>query len=545
MIVNKTIMKKKYLYALVAVVITLASCKKTFTDRPALDQPSVDAFYNTEAQIKGATGTLYGLPWFDFNDKAYSCIGEVLSGNSITGDPQYSAFQNFTVSSTNSRLTEAWNAFYKVMGSANLLINTFQDKKSLGGNAEILDKGIAEARFIRGTVVFFIARIWGDAPIITDPRSIAISGDFAIPRYLQEDLLRFATEDLQYAESTLPETDVPGRVTKYSAKGMLAKVYLYKKDYANAKLKAGEVMASGKYQLFPDYFGMFSASKNNNNSESLFALQWVNSNTWGTQNSIQAYTAPSNLLVTSDGWSSTIPSLDLLRAYQPGDRRRKWSIMEHGNVYPDWKPVRPATTAKDIDYNDFMKNGYVYDTGGSARTIGNDLLNVRNQARSNFSKYVVGPGSASEPVEKQKTQISTYLLRYADVLLIYAEATLGAAASTTDASALAAFNQVHHDRAGLPAATSLTADDILKERRVEFAFEGDYWFDIQRQGYTKAAAIIAAQERGTIDYNAPGGTGVNSVHTTLALPYKQLFLPIPAGEVSQNPKLNEPAVHYY
>lgn len=537
-------MKKIFLYILVAATVSFTSCKKSFTERVSLAQPTVATFYNTAEQVRGATGTLYGLPWFNFQDKAFACIGEVMSGNSYTGDPAYSPYLNFSVSTTDPRLSEAWGAFYQIMGTANVLINTFEAKKSQGGNAEILNAGIAEARFVRGVTVFFIARIWKDAPIVTDPGKLAASGEFAIPRYFQADLLRFALEDFQFAEANLPETAPPGRVTKYSAKGMMSKLYLYKKDYANAKLKAGEVIASNKYALFNDYFGMFSASKNNNNIESLFALQWVNSPQWGTQNSLQAYTAPSNLLITSDGWSSTMPSLDLLKAYQAGDKRRKWSLMEQGNVYPDWKPVRPATTANDVDYNDFMKNGYVYDTGSTTRTQGNSLLRVANQTRSNFSKYVVGPGSASEPVEKQKTQINTYLLRYSDVLLIYAEAVLGANASTTDAGALDAFNKVHV-RAGLSPVTSLTSDMIFKERRVEFAFECDYWFDIQRQGYTKAAQIIAAQERGTIDYSQANGTGINSLHVTLTLPYDQLYLPIPLSEVTQNPKLNEPPVAYY
>lgn len=535
-------MKHKLLYALVIVTVTIASCSKSFTERPALDAPSLDNFYTTAAQVKGATGTLYGLPWFNFNDKAIACIGEVLSGNSWTGDPQYSAYLNFSVSSTDPRLGEAWSAFYQIMGSANVLINTFENKKATGGDPAILDPGIAEARFIRGVVVFFLARIWGDAPLITDPAKIAASGDFSIPRYLQSDLLRFAIEDLQFAEEKLPETNDKGRVTKYSAKGMLAKLYLYKGDWDNAKLKAGEVISSNRYSLFGDYQGMFSASVNNNNVESLFALQWVNTPQWGTQNSLQAYTAPSNLLVTSDGWSSTIPTLDLKNAYEPGDKRRQWSLMEQGSFYPQWKPQRPVNNASDQDYNDFMKNGYIYDTGSTARTSGNPLLNVRNATRSNFSKYVVGPGSSTEPVEKQKTQINTYLLRYADVLLIYAEAVLGAQASTSDAQALNAFNLVHQ-RAGLPAVSSITKDLILHERRVEFAFEGDYWFDIQRQGLAKAKAIVAAQERGTIDYTRPGG--VNSLKVTMTMPYKDLFLPIPLSETVQNPKLNEPAVPYY
>ena len=127
---------------------------------------------------------------------------------------------------------------------------------------------------------------------------------------------------------------------------------------------------------------------------------------------------------------------------------------------------------------------------------------------------------------------------------------MGTSASTADPLALDAFNKVHNVRAGLPVATSITSDDIFKERRVEFAFEGDFWFDIQRQGLAKAQAIIAAQERGQIDYTRPGG--VNSLRVTLTLPYattakpaEKLYLPIPLSEVNQNPKLNEPAVRYY
>ena len=131
------------------------------------------------------------------------------------------------------------------------------------------------------------------------------------------------------------------------------------------------------------------------------------------------------------------------------------------------------------------------------------------------------------------TGINTMMLRYADILLIYAEAVLGTNASTTDASALAAFNKVRA-RAGLLQKTSLTPDDILKERRVEFAFEGDYWFDIQRQGFAKAKQIIEAQNRGTFDSPMYVTFTQNSMH-----------LPIPAGEVLQDPALAQPPVAYY
>ncbi|HEY0678193.1 MAG TPA: RagB/SusD family nutrient uptake outer membrane protein, partial [Chitinophagaceae bacterium] len=257
-------------------------------------------------------------------------------------------------------------------------------------------------------------------------------------------------------------------------------------------------------------------------------LQHAITNEWGSQNSLQAYRAPSNLLVTGDGWSAVIPTLDILKAYETGDMRRKWSVMEHGAIYPQWKPTR----ANNPTYNTFHANGYRYDTA-QASPVG-----TKTSTRSNIAKYVVGPGSSSEPVLMQKTQINTYILRYADILLIYAESILGANASTTDPQALAAINKVRA-RALLPAKSSITKDEILNERRVELAFEGDYWFDITRQGYAKAKQIIEAQNRGYKNDN-----GSETVVTPV-FNQNQMFLPIPISEVAQNPKLTEPAVAYY
>jgi hypothetical protein len=527
----RIIMKNKIIFSFLAATTIVASCKKDFTERPALDTPTVDNYYNNAEQVKGATGTLYGLPWFDFIDKALDCIGEVRAGNEFTWDGQYSSFQNFTTTATDPRLSEAWGAFYKIAGWANVLINTLEYKKAQGVTGSFIDEGIAEARFMRGTAYFYIGRIWGDAPIVTDPGARAQTGDFAIPRYFQKDVLRFALEDFKFAEQKLPESDVKGRVTKYSAKGMMAKLYLYRKDYDSAKTKAAEVINSGKFDLFNNYAGMFNSSTNNNNIETLFALQHSITNEWGTQNSLQAYRAPGNLLVTGDGWSSVIPTLDILNAYESGDLRRKWSVMEQGSFYPQWKPQRENQTA----FNNFMANGYKYDT------VQPQPIGFKTSTRASVAKYVVGPGGSyggGEPVLTQKTQICTYLLRYADVLLIYAEAVIGTGGATSDGTALAAFNKVR-TRAGLLPKSMITMDDVLHERRVEFAFEGDYWFDITRQGYAKAKQIIEAQDRG---FKLDNGQ-VNTVHPTFA--ENQMFLPIPIGESTQNPKLNQPPVAYY
>ena len=521
-------MKLKPLYTLMLPAMLLSSCSKDFIERPSLSGTTTGNYYNNADEVRAATSTLYsGLPWRNYESRAQDAIGDVMGGNMFTyTDVEY---LNFTVSSASDRIGAAWGAFYKIIGYANVMIKTFEEKKAAGGGAAYLDPAIAECHFIRGAIYFYIARTWGAAPIITDPGATALSGNFNIPRYLQKDVLRFALEELALAEAGLPESDVAGRLTKYSAKGMMSKVYLYSKDYANAKTKAEEVINSGKYTLSTDYTGMFTKMSLNNNSESLFSIQHqLAGDPWGTGN-IKNPDRGAGALRTAeaDAWEMYVPSLDLLKEYEFGDLRRKWSVMEHGWTNLNWKPQR----ANAPKYNAFMASGFKYDTlqptedGGSL-----------SPTRSNIVKYFAGPGKSfgGESVLGQNSGNNVVLLRYADILLIYAEATLAGAASTNDAKALEALNKVR-SRAGLTPRTSITADNILHERRVEFAFEGDYWYDVQRQGFAKAKSIVEKQNRGTVT----GATYITNFTED------KMYLPIPAGEIVQDPELGKEPVPYY
>jgi hypothetical protein len=307
-------------------------------------------------------------------------------------------------------------------------------------------------------------------------------------------------------------------------------VYLYEANYDSAAYYANLVIQSGQFALYSDYFDMFTDQNIQSNSafnESLFALQWIGSGGYSYANAIQAYAGPSTLLKPdfNTGYSSVVPTIDLLNAYPVGDKRKAWSIMQQGYSNPNWKNVN-------------FPNGFVYDTTGAVPDP-NSVLTISTPTRSNTLKYIAGPANVIGTANTQGgNSLPVYVLRYADVLLIYAEAIMGASTSTSDAGALAAFNQVH-ERAGLPAVTSLTKQMILNERRLEFAFESDYWFDIQRQGFTAAQAIINAQERGSY-------TGTGIAHLTASFTSaSQLYMPIPASEVLADPNLAEAAVPYY
>lgn len=525
-------MKNKIIYIIAILALTIVSCSKDYIERSSLTNVDIQHTWNTADEVRATTSTLYsGLPWAGFMSRGLDDIGDVMAGNahSYEGNGDYRAFVVFSQSGTTALVGYCWASFYKVGGWAASYLQSFELKKTLGGDAAIIDPGIAECRFMLGVTYFYIARAFGAAPIIDDPGGIALSGKTNIPRYLKEDVLRYSIEQMTMAEEGLPESDVPGRATKASAKAYLAKMYLYQKDYTNAAAKALEVINSGKYDLVPtaQYRTMFNSSSMNNNVESIFAIQYqLTQNPWGAGDQLQCDRGPSNLSTSeSSMWELFRPSMDFMSAWEPGDIRRPATVMEHGWTMPNWKP-----TNADAEYNTFMANGYIYDTiqdpahGGAGSATG-----------ANIAKYVVGPGSAfgGEQVLGMNTGQNFMMMRYADVLLIYAEAVLAGNSSTSDAGALEAYNKVR-TRAGLAAKSSITIDDIMKERRMEFAFEGDYWYDIQRQGFAKAKQIIEAQNRGAIG---------SPLHVTFTEDY--MYLPIPASEILQDPELANPPVPYY
>jgi len=532
-------MKTNRIIIFLAVAMFGVACKKSFLDNPSETGPTTENYYTNAAEVNGATGLLYNSVWNDWSDKAFISVGDVLGGTvtGVQGNAQYNSFYNFNIQSTDGLVMDTWKSCYKAAGQASVLIHTFESKKSQVANADFLDVGIAEAKFIRGFAYFYIGRVFGDAPIVENPVELTREGAPLTPRYLQKDVLRFALEDLKFAEEHLPEIATQdGRVNKYSAKGMMSKVYLYLKDYENAKLKAKEVIdyanSTKRIGLNPDFQGMFTSSDiaNKANKEMLFSLRWLASMGWNGGNRYMLYVGPQPLLkpkpTGGNGYSAVVPSFDMLNAstgYVTGDQRRNWSVMQQGFHKDDW-------------INDNFPTGFTYDTTGATSDF-----KIQTGTRSNIQKYVVGPNRASEVVTSDShNSICTYILRYADVLLIYAEAVLAGGGSTGDATALAAFNEVHQ-RAGLVAVTgSITLDDILHERKVEFAFEGDYWFDIQRQGFAKAQQMIAAQERGTV-----GGNGQLTSFKATLTSAKQLYLPVPQPETVINPLLLDPAVAYY
>ncbi len=518
-------MKKNYCNILLLIVFAAAtiagstSCRKSFFNGVPTDQYTLGSLYSSPAEVSLATGALYGKPWFYFNCQYSMGIGDTYAGNSTgDADADMTQFQNMSITQSNQYIFKGWASLYQVVGDANSIIANLPSNSKL--DTGIVNEAVAEARFMRAAAYFNLVRLYGAVPIVEN-----ISADifnYQKPRNIVTDVYKFIIKDLQYAETHLPVKGAnPARVTAGSAKGLLAKVYLTEKDYTDAAAKAWELISNENvygYSLLPNYGDLFF-TKNNNNKESLFALQWVASSadgSYGTGNVTQAYCAAYGQGLTggTDGWGSFRPTLDLQAEVDSGDLRRKATFMLKGDFYPELLQA---------------SGGYTYP--------GNNL----STTNASVKKYVVGndaDNSATGGVFFMSTSINTYVMRYSDVLLTYAEAVLGSGASTADSKALLEFNRVR-TRAGLAPKTSLTWKDILHERRMEFAFEGQYWFDLLRLPQATAISIISNQERGTIN----SSNAITSFKITPSV--SDFTMPIPQSDIDNDPKLSQPSVPYY
>ena len=510
----------KYTAVLGLSFLATTSCKEDFLNQTPQSSITIDNFFQNKEQVLASTASLYGFPWFNFNNTGIVPMGDIMAGNVHTYDPQFQPYMVFSVQPANSNLSASWASLYKVIGMSNTLIKLIPEKSATSIAKEDLNAAVGEAKFMRALAYFYLVRLWGAVPIVEDPQ--LATGETNINRNKAEDVYKLIIKDLQYAEANCrPNKSAEGRVSIWSAKALLAKVYLYQKDFTNARTKAEEVINSGQYSLMENYGDCFRQLKNNN-AESVFALQWkANSDGWGTQNTIQSFLAPYNegILDTGDSFGSYAPSIDLVGIYQKNDKRKKPSIMTAGDVYPD-------LVSKG------NPQGYTYPT---TRLI--------SPSKANFRKNIVGApkvngGSDGDDVFFMRTSLNTNILRFAEVYLIAAEAIMGSGSSTSDAKAVGYFNKVRA-RAGLANAQTITFDDIIQERRIELACEGDYWYDLCRMDRAKAIDIISKQERGNY-YDLTSNPASRKITPTA----KDFLMPIPQGESDRSPKLLEEPIPY-
>jgi hypothetical protein len=531
--------------SLITVIAT--GCKKDFFNRPPENQLTVGTYYQTVAQVQASTDILYAAPWFGLNGKAFLAMGDLQSGNVICyagTDGSFDAFRSLSEGNATQTVASAWNALYTVIAQSNeLLINLPGAATSVPAAA--VNNALGEARLMRAAAYFYLVRMFGNVPIITNPTAYAASFT-TVPTNPVTDVYKFITMDLAYAEANCtPGVAHTGHASSASASGLLAKVYLYEQKYDSARIEAEKAINSGEFGLVGldapgTYTSMFELS-GNNCKESMIALQWTSSSGYGYGNQLQSVIAANGTITgTGDGYGELGPSWDLQDAYTAeGDVTRRHGVMMlGGDVYPE---ILQAS------------GGYTVPKSINAQGV-----------HAGLKKYVVGtPADNNNMAAKQATSNNTYLLRYAELYLIEAEAIMGKAAgvavgtgipmsfSSSDATVLKYVNLVRQ-RAGVPALSSCTYQQLLNERRLELAVEGDYWYDLQRiDGFNVAhhpvaIGIISAQNRGN---SSGAGTAPNYTdytrNTFFVTPTDAQFkLPPPATESTADPLLLQAPVPY-
>lgn len=545
------------------IVITLG-CKKNFLEKPPTDSIVDAGFYKNDEQVLAATSLLYSKVWFDYNDKAMYNLGDFRAGTAFSA---YNDRGNvlFNTTGDNPENGSSWRAFFNVIGQSNLAINNIGKFAGSGVSDKVKKTGIAEARFMRALAYRFLVMNWGPVPIIEN--NIEHLSDTSISRNTINSVWRFITREMRAVAEDLPLTSAqPGRLTRWSAEGMLARFYLTRAGVEStngqrsqvfldsAKYYAARVINNSNRSLLKNYEDLFKFPYNNN-SESLFELQWVfQPGSWGVQNSMPAYLAYSPDIANGDGWG--------------GDKGATWWIIkQYDGIVEQANGTLKGRTLDQRLKATFMLPGFYYpEITKVTNGVKTKLTYPFTGSDVNFAaikKYVIGKAEdVGGQAASQNYPNHTYMMRLAELYLIYVEASIGNNSSTSDPLAIEYFNKVH-TRAGLPTyaiadpnSGPLTFDMLFSERMKEFAMEGMAWYDLVSLHYynpAKAYEILNSQDRGLF-FTAPDQMPTPSVWTFTKTSWARdrninanggnFLLPIPNVELSQAPNLSKPPVDY-
>jgi hypothetical protein len=561
----KKLNRLKYFIVLVVMIASLGACNKSFLEKPPLSSVVDANFYKTDDQVLAATSLLYSQVWFDYNDKAMYNLGDFRGGTA------YSAWNDrgnvlFNTTGDNGENGASWRAFFNVVAQSNLAIYNINRYAGSAVTDRVRKMAIAEARFMRALAYRFLVMNWGAVPVIENNFDHLF--DTSITRNTIPSVWRFITREMRAAAADLPSTPVQeGRLTKWTAEAMLARFYLARAGVeASGGARKQEFLDSAKYfaanvinnsgkTLLSNYENLFKHPYDNN-AESLFELQWVFSgpSVWGTNNSMPEYLAYSPDIAFG-GWG--------------GDKGATWwLIKQYDGIVEQANGTLKGRTLDQRLHATFMLPGFYYPeiTKVTDRTklIYPFVDFGGNQNFVSVKKYVIGsPIDLAGIAAQQRYPNNTYMMRLAELYLIYAEATIGNNPSTSDALAIEYFNKVH-TRAGLApyvvagpnGSGPLTLDVVYSERFKEFAMEGMSWYDLVTLHYwnpQKAYSILNSQDRGlffTQPNSMPNPTEWTFTKTawyterTINANDGNFRLPIPNVELSQAPNLLKPPVDY-
>lgn len=533
--------------ALALATLSLSSCNDWLTEETP-GTTKVSEFFTSLSTAEAVVNAAYVPMTWEFGTTYYPewYFGDIVSDDALKGGQDINdgadlrELENFKANSDNEILLEYYRAQWQGIQRANLAIDEIPTTRieTEGDEAEkqaqYRDRYLGEAYFLRGFYYFRLARMFGGMPRID--YVIKSSNQWAQTRSTMDETLNFAIEDFKRAENLLWKKDKYsdeelGRATKGAAQAMLLKANLYRADYlrnagneteaqkyfAEAAKWGKEVIQSRQYSLWPNYLDNFRLA-NENGRESVFEIQYTEEATSdyggegytrGTMTTILQRSRSSAF--GEAGWGYDRPTQNLYNEYEAGDARRDETIL-----VPTDEQIE--TPAQEIYCGDRMLNRKyaMYNDGANG-----GIYKLAHATRS----------------PKNNIQI-----RYADVLLMYAEA---CCESGDLPSAKSALKEVR-DRAGLSQfpytaviqGQTVTFNDnqedlrkaIRHERRVELAMEGHRWFDLTRWGIAKETmdTYMAGE---TEEAKELYGTFQKGKHELFPIPSKEIDL----SGIEQNP----------
>jgi tetratricopeptide (TPR) repeat protein len=475
--------------------LSLVQCSDDFLDKTQPDTINTGNYpTNAEELVTLVNGAYQPLQW----PKLYNLriwTTDIFAGNSLVGAGggedgiETTSLANFVANSANEGVLDLWRGPWPGILRSNIVISV---APGLNIDETIKNRSLGEAYFLRAQYYFVLVRFFGDVPLITQPQSS--SSNLYPSRTPANEVYEQIISDLERAVELLPvkqdyaDAD-KGRASKGTAVGMLAKVHLTRGNWQEVVNLTTQLQSMG-YSLNANYADNFRMETENSN-ESLFEVQYAANagyDFWSNENQsswASTFMGPrsSGLVAGAYGWNQ--PTQEFVNQYEPGDNRKDVTILYEG---------APAFDGQQYSAS-WSFTGY----------------NVR--------KFLV-PLSVSPSFDN--SPLNFPVLRYADVLLMRAEA-LNELGQT--ASAEAPLNEVRN-RAGLGDIQSgLSQSDfrnaVLKERRLELAFEGQRWFDLIR---------VNNGQYGLNFLHSIGKTNADEHH---------LLLPIPQIERDRNPNLTQ------